>query len=139
MRFNLETGEVEDVTLWQKSAELILNSRIKTNQTFTLKYNKKVHNTALMVVVSEFVKYSFSDNLNKFVILPVVPSKLKDYQLNKYYDLLIKDLDNIDLVHFGVVKIKINIRKIFFIISLYNIYFKTLKQFFLLKSFIIKL
>ena len=104
MRYNLDTGEVEDVTLWQKSAELILNSRIKTNQTFTLKYNKKVHNNALMVFVSEFVKYSFSDNLNKFVIVPVVPSKLKDYQLNKYYDLLIKDLDNIDLVHFGVVK-----------------------------------
>ena len=104
MRFNLETGEVEDVTLWQKSAELILNSRIKTNQTFTLKYNPKVHKNALMVFVSEFVKYSFSDNLNKFVIVPVIPSKLKDYQLNKYYDLLIKDLDNIDLVHFGVVK-----------------------------------
>ena len=104
MRFNLDTGEVEDVTLWQKSAELILNSRIKTNQTFTLKYNPKVHKNALMVFVSEFVKYSFSDNLNKFVIVPVVPSKLKDYQLNKYYDLLIKDLDNIDLVHFGVVK-----------------------------------
>lgn len=104
MRFNLETGDVEDVTLWQKSAELILNSRIKTNQTFTLKYNPKVYNNALTVFVSEFVKYSFSDNLNKFIIVPVVPSKLKDYQLNKYYDLLIKDLDNIDLVHFGVVK-----------------------------------
>ena len=104
MRYNLDTGEVEDVTLWQKSAELILNSRIKTNQTFTLKYNPKVHKNALMVFVSEFVKYSFSDNLNKFIIVPVVPSKLKDYQLNKYYDLLIKDLDNIDLVHFGVVK-----------------------------------
>lgn len=104
MRFNIETGEVEDVTLWQKSAELILNSRIKTNQTFTLKYTPKLHNKALTVFVSEFVKYSFSDKLNKFVILPVVPAMLKDYQLNKYYDLLIKDLDNIDLVHFGVVK-----------------------------------
>ena len=104
MRYNLDTGEVEDVILWQKSTELILNSRIKTNQTFTLIYKPKVHNKALMVFVSEFVKYSFSDNLNKFIIVPVVPSKLKDYQLNKYYDLLIKDLDNIDLVHFGVVK-----------------------------------
>ena len=104
MRFNIETGEIEDVTLWQKSAELILNSRIKTNQTFTLKYTPKLHNKALTVFVSEFVKYSFSDNLNKFVIVPVVPAMLKDYQLNKYYDLLIKDLDNIDLVHFGVVK-----------------------------------
>lgn len=104
MRFNLETGDVEDVTLWQKSAELILNSRIKTNQTFTLKYTPRLHNKALTVFVSEFVKYSFSDKLNKFVILPVVPAMLKDYQLNKYYDLLIKDLDNIDLVHFGVVK-----------------------------------
>ncbi|MCT7487466.1 replication endonuclease [Aliarcobacter cryaerophilus] len=104
MRFNIETGEIEDVTLWQKSAELILNSRIKTNQTFTLKYTPKLHNKALTVFVSEFVKYSFSDKLNKFVIVPVIPAMLKDYQLNKYYDLLIKDLDNIDLVHFGVVK-----------------------------------
>lgn len=104
MRFNLNTGEVEDITLWQKSAELILQSRIKTNQTFTLKYTPRLHNKALTVFVSEFVKYSFSDRLNKFVILPVVPAMLKDYQLNKYYDLLIKDLDNIDLVHFGVVK-----------------------------------
>lgn len=104
MRFNIETGDVEDVTLWQKSAELILNSRIKTNQTFTLKYTPKLHKKALNVFVSEFVKYSFSDKLNKFVIVPVIPAMLKDYQLNKYYDLLIKDLDNIDLVHFGVVK-----------------------------------
>lgn len=105
MRFNYETGEVEDITVWQKNTDLILRSRIKVNQTFTLKYTPKLHNKALTVFVSEFVKYSFNDNLNKFVIVPVVPSKLKDYQLVKYYELLNRsNLNDIDLVHFGIVK-----------------------------------
>lgn len=105
MRYNIDSGEIEDICLWQKNTDLILNSRIKTNQTFTLKYKPKEYKNALTVFVSEFVKYSFNDNLNKFVLIPVVPSKLKDYQLVKYYDLLDKsDIEHIDLVHFAVTK-----------------------------------
>ena len=46
-----------------------------------------------------------SDILNKIVLVPVVPSKLKDYQLNNYYRILENtDIDSLDLVHFGLVK-----------------------------------
>ncbi len=105
MRVNVETGDIEDITVWQKSAELILQSRIKLNQTFTLKYNKKEQKTALTVFVNDFERYVNSERLNKFVLLPVVPSKLKDWQLTKYYKILEKtDINDLNLKHFGVVK-----------------------------------
>ena len=105
MRYNHELGEVEDITVWQKSTDLILKSRIKTNGTFKLEYKKKEYKKALSVFVNDFVKYVHSDILNKFVLVPVVPSKLKDYQLNNYYRILENtDIDSLDLVHFGLVK-----------------------------------
>ncbi len=106
MRYNHELGEVEDITVWQKSTDLILKSRIKTNETFKLhKYKKKEYKRALSVFVNDFVKYVHSDKLNKFVLLPVVPSMLKDYQLNNYYHILENtDIDNLDLVQFELTK-----------------------------------
>lgn len=105
MRYNHELGEVEDITIWQKSTDLILQSRIKTNETFKLNYKKKEYKKALSVFVNDFVKYAHSETLNKFVLLPVVPSKLKDYQLNNYYHILENtDIDSLDLVHYGLVK-----------------------------------
>lgn len=105
MRFNYETGEVEDITVWQKNTDLILRSRIKSNQTFTLKYNKKEYKKPLVAFVSTFERYVNDEKLNKFVLLPVIPSKLKDYQLNSYYKILEStDINCLDLVHFGVVK-----------------------------------
>ncbi len=84
MFYNHETGEVEDVTVWQKNTDLILNSRIKTKDTFTLKYKKK----PLLAIVSDFEKYAFSETLDKFVLMPVVPSLLSDYQLSQYFRIL---------------------------------------------------
>lgn len=105
MRFNYETGEIEDITVWQKNTDLILRSRIKLNETFKLEYKKKEHKKALSVFVNDFVKYVHSETLNKFVLLPVIPSKLKDYQLNNYYRILENtDIDSLDLVHFELVK-----------------------------------
>lgn len=105
MRFNYETGEIEDITVWQKNTDLILRSRIKLNETFKLEYKKKEHKKALSVFVNDFVKYVHSETLNKFVLLPVIPSKLKDYQLNNYYHILENtDIDSLDLVHFELVK-----------------------------------
>lgn len=55
--------------------------------------------------VNDFEKYVHSETLNKFVLLPIVPSKLKDYQLNNYYHILENtDIDSLDLVHYGIVK-----------------------------------
>lgn len=105
MRVNYETGEVEDITVWQKSTDLILKSRIKTNETFTLKYNKKEYKKPLLAFVSTFERYFNDEKLNKFVLMPVIPSRLKDYQLNNYYKILSEtNIDDLDLVHFGVVK-----------------------------------
>ena len=105
MRFNYETGEVEDITVWQKNTDLILNSRIKTNTTFKLKYKKKETRKPILAIVSDFEKYCYSDNLEKFILMPVVPSKLSDYQLTQYFRILDKqDISDLDLVHFGLVK-----------------------------------
>lgn len=105
MRFNYETGEIEDITVWQKNTDLILRSRIKLNETFKLEYKKKEYKKALTVFVSDFEKYYNDEKTNKFVLLPVVPSKLKDYQLNNYYHILENtDINSLDLVHFELVK-----------------------------------
>lgn len=105
MFFNVETGEIDDVTVWQKNSDLILQSRIKSNETFKLSYNKKEYKKGLSVFVSDFEKYSFSEDLNKFILMPVVPSKLKDYQLVKYFKILDNaDIDTIDYTHYGIVR-----------------------------------
>lgn len=105
MRFNYETGEIEDITVWQKNTDLILRSRIKLNETFKLEYKKKEYKKALTVFVSDFEKYYNDEKTNKFVLLPVVPTKLKDYQLNNYYRILENtDINSLDLVHFELVK-----------------------------------
>lgn len=105
MKFNYETGEVEDITVWQKNTDLILNSRIKTKNTFKLKYTKKDKKKPLLAIVSDFEKYAFNETLQKFILMPVVPSLLSDYQLQQYYRLLDKqDIKDLDLVHFGHTK-----------------------------------
>ena len=105
MKFNYETGEVEDVTIWQKNTDLILNSRIKVNTTFKLEYKKKHSKRPLLAIVSDFEKYAFNENKNKFILMPVVPSKLSDYQLSQYFRILDKqDLESLDITHYGVTK-----------------------------------
>ncbi len=105
MMFNYETGEVDDVTVWQKNTDLILNSRIKTKNTFKLKYTKKDKKKPLLAIVSDFEKYVFSENLEKFVLMPVVPSLLSDYQLSQYFRLLDKqDIETLDLVNYGLTR-----------------------------------
>ncbi|ADG94084.1 hypothetical protein Arnit_2434 [Arcobacter nitrofigilis DSM 7299] len=52
-------------------------------------------------VISEFEKYVFDDIQNAFLRLPVVPSRLSDYKLDRYYRLLDNlDIKDLDLVHF---------------------------------------
>ncbi|RXK14244.1 hypothetical protein CP965_02000 [Halarcobacter mediterraneus] len=105
MFYNHETGEVENVTVWQKNSDLILNSRIKTKDTFTLKYTKKDKKKLLIAFVSDFEKYAFNETLEKFILMPVLPSLLSNYQLQRYYTILDnQDIKTLDLVHFGLVK-----------------------------------
>ncbi|OCL86862.1 Bacteriophage replication protein A (GPA) [Aliarcobacter thereius] len=105
MLYNHETCEVEEINLWQKNADLILHSRIKTNQTISLKYEKKEYEKPLIAFVSTFERYINDKKTNKFTLLPVIPSKLSDYQLENYYKTLNNNFDSLDnLVHFGIVK-----------------------------------
>ena len=105
MKYNIETQQVEEVILWEKNAESVLHKRIKTNTTFKLLYKKHEYKKALTVYVSEQERYVYSENQSKFVLLPIVPAKLQDYQLTNYYHILQnRDIDTLDLVHFGVVK-----------------------------------
>jgi hypothetical protein len=105
MKYNIETQQVEEVILWEKNPESVLHKRIKTNTTFKLLYKKHEYKKALSVYVSDQERYVYSENQSKFVLLPIVPAKLQDYQLTNYYHILQnRDIDTLDLVHFGVVK-----------------------------------
>jgi len=56
---------------------------------------------ALQVYVSEFEKYTFNDTQNRFMLVPVIPSKLTDYQLQRYYrELTSLDTNVIDNKHY---------------------------------------
>jgi hypothetical protein len=113
MFYNHENGEVEHVTLWQKNTDLILNSRIGNTdgiaddliqKRFNLN-NPKEKKKPTIAIASDFEKYCFSDITQKFILMPVIPSLLSDYQLSQYYRLLDKqDLETLDLVHYGVTK-----------------------------------
>lgn len=104
--YNHDTGEFDEVILWNKSAELILNQRLQEKEgTFKLKYQKKEIKKALLAEVNEFEKYIYSDNKNSFVKLAVIPSRLSDYKLAQYYKILkAKNVNELDLVHYQIVK-----------------------------------
>ena len=103
--FNHNTCEIDEVTIWNKKTDLILNARIKKNELINLKYIKKEKKRTLSVYISNFEKYVYSETLNKFLLLPVIPSRLKNYNLNSYYKILEnKDIDSLNLAHFGLVK-----------------------------------
>jgi len=105
MFINPDSGEVDEVIIWGKNAELLLHKNTKKDARFHLKYVSKEYKKPLRVYVNLFEQYVHSDIQNKFIRLPVFPSKLKDYQLAQYYRLLEnKDIDSIDIKHYGLVK-----------------------------------
>lgn len=104
MKYNIDTQQVDEVILWEKNAESVINKRIKSNQTFKLLYKKHEYKKALDVYINEFEKYTFSDIQNKFILLPIVASKLKDYQLEKYFFELNQDSSLSDTLHFKIAK-----------------------------------
>ncbi|WP_418178834.1 replication endonuclease [Aliarcobacter lanthieri] len=104
MFYNKSTGEIEEINIWQKNTDLILRSRIKKDKIISLKYSKKEFKTNLIAFVSDFEKYIYSKKMNKFILMPVIPSLLSDYQLNNYFNILNKNIDNINLIHFGITK-----------------------------------
>lgn len=104
MKYNIDTQQVDEVILWEKNAESVIHKRIKSNQTFKLLYKKHEYKKALDVYINEFEKYTFSDTQNKFILLPIVASKLKDYQLEKYFFELNQDSSLSDTLYFKIAK-----------------------------------
>ncbi|MBU3014753.1 replication endonuclease [Poseidonibacter lekithochrous] len=102
MKYNVDTQEVEEVILWEKNAESVIHKRIKSNRTFKLAYKKEEYKKALTVYVNEFEKYSFSDTQNKFMLLPIIPRQLKDYQLEKYYSQIKDSIEFQDTKHLQI-------------------------------------
>jgi len=104
MYYNIETGEVEDIILWNKNPELLLNARKKPCKPISLKYTKKT-NEKEIVKVNGVDKFIFSKRENQFVELPTIPNKLGDYSLQQYFMTLENThIENLNLHHYGLVK-----------------------------------
>ena len=104
--YDVESGEVEDVVIWAKNADLLLNAKFKTTDaTFKLeKYINKEIKEVLKVEIDGLNRYVFSESKNKFIEIPVVPSKLSNYSLVTYFNTINKDIESIDMVHYGLTK-----------------------------------
>ena len=114
MFYNHDTGEVEEIILWSKNTDLMLKKRrekeleyiISKNQRDNLKYIKPLSKLKPLVVeIDGIKKFVFSATKNKFAELPVVPSKLKSYQLYSYFKKL-EDIpvENLNIQHYLITK-----------------------------------
>lgn len=105
MFLNHDTGEVDEVILWGKNADLILNARTKTDNRIHLQYKKKEVNKKLKALLNDTEQYIYSESQSKFLKVPVTPSKLKDYSLQSYYRKLEDThIEDLNLHHYGLVK-----------------------------------
>lgn len=118
--YNHDTGEVEEIIVWSKNIDLILNKRAEQelesikaqnqreefNENCKAKLNKDsiLSNTKepLIVLVDGIKSYVLNETTNKFNKTITIPSKLKDYQLVQYYrNLQSKTLyTNTEIKHF---------------------------------------
>ena len=121
MFYNHDTSETEEIIIWSKNIELILNKRAeqelesmqnqKARDEFKANYKKQLENInnptiatqkPIIVRVDNIPTYIFNNNQNKFIKITKVISKLKDFQLHSYYQSLqTKSLDSLSEVqHF---------------------------------------
>jgi len=105
MFYNHDTGEVEDIIIWSKNIDLILNKRLnekienirskKAREEFKVNCKNNLNNKStlknttnnntLTVLVNGIKSYILNKDTNKFIKIQTIPSKLKDYQLIQYY------------------------------------------------------
>ena len=112
--YNHEIGEIEEVVIWGKNTELILKARaIKELESLTaqtqrdnLNYTKPLTKEKPMIVkINGIDKFVFSTTKDKFVELPTVPSRLKNFQLyNHFKKLENMPLDQLNLQHYLITK-----------------------------------
>ena len=68
-------------------------------------FGKPISNKQNRVKVQHKVKFGYQDYLcidNNWVMPPIVPSKMQDFELYQYYLQINKNIDTTDLVHFGI-------------------------------------
>lgn len=111
--YNHDIGEIEDIIIWSKNADLILNKRLekeldsihqrKQREDFT--YIKKEKKEPLFVMIKGIKKFVFSEAKNKFVELKIVPSKLQNYQLYTYFKKLEDTpIEKLNIQHYLITK-----------------------------------
>jgi len=103
--YDRDTGEVEEIVLWSKNADLIINSRVHTtSDTIKLTYVKKEKREIKKQDFTNFAKYKPTDS-NSWDGMPIVPSRMKDYQLVSYYKKLdSQDITTLNLQHFNITR-----------------------------------
>jgi len=102
---NQENGEFEDVVLWSKNGESIINSRYKDCQgRIKLTYVKKEEIEFKKQDFSNFSNYK-PNKTNTWDGMPIIPSKMSDYQLFSYYTKLDSaDIKTLNLQHFNITR-----------------------------------
>jgi hypothetical protein len=102
---DIDTGEVEEIVIWSKNADLILNSKVHTkNDTIKLSYVKKENREIKKQDFTNFAKYIPTQS-NSWDGMPIVPSRMKDYQLISYYKKLdSQDITSLNLQHFNITR-----------------------------------
>ncbi|MEA3497610.1 MAG: replication endonuclease [Campylobacterota bacterium] len=112
--YNHDSGEIEEKILWAKNTDLLLKARANKelelaqskNQRDNFKYIKPNENKkALVVKMDGIEKYVFSATKNKFVEIPTVPSRLKNFQLYNYFKKLDSlPLEKLNIQHYLITK-----------------------------------
>jgi len=118
--YNHDIGEIEDITLWSKNADLILNKRrdeelerlqiekqkqeIRDIKKARLE-NKHSFTNDIKAFADNGDKYIYSTNESKFKKVVVIPSRLNDYELFAYYMKLDDmDISKLDIKHYILTK-----------------------------------
>ncbi len=105
---NADTGEVDDVVIWSKNADLLLKSRFKSDARCELNYVKKEIKKPLYAKINGLKSLVYSEIKKEFTPIQIVPSQLGDYKLSQHFHKLEKEDINsypdIQLKHFLLTK-----------------------------------
>ncbi len=116
--FDYENGEFEDIILWSKNANLILNARAKKE--LDEAQNKKQRENFIYIkpIKKEFESLDYTNiwnwkanKVHKINGSQIIPSKLKDYQLVRYYKEINEcNIENVNINHYILTKNEMIIR-----------------------------
>lgn len=118
--YNHDTGEVEEKILWGKNTDLLLKNRAskeaqslmeeqERQRVRDLKEHRKKQSQNFQRDIKVFEnkgdKYTYDYNRGEFKKLPVITSRLKDYQLMQYFRKLDNsNLEDVNIQHYLLTK-----------------------------------